>query len=86
MTDTSGTPATEQQPKWFLQSKTIWGIIVMLIPSLANLLGVSIPLEDVQSIRDGVLKIAEAAMTVSGAVLAVYGRFKAKRPIKADTD
>lgn len=79
-------PITDQKPKWFLQSKTILGIIIMLVPSVANLFGVSIPVDQVETLRDGLLKIVEAAMTVAGAGLAVYGRFKAKRPITVDDE
>ena len=65
-----------------LRSKTLWGVVLMLLPIVARSLGIEWPAE--------INPVLEAAvnelLTVGGAGLAVYGRLKADtqlhRPLK----
>lgn len=59
--------------KWLLQSKTVWGILLVAVPSLLTTFGVSIPAEWVGDI-DGIVK---TLLEVSGSILALYGRITA---------
>lgn len=85
MTDTDNQPANNS-PKWFLQSKTILGAIVMVIPAIASLLGITVPLDEVSSLSSALSKLLEVSIEVAGFALVLYGRFKAKRPLKVDPD
>lgn len=62
-------------PKFALKSKTILGIILTALPTLAPALGIG--LEDQALISSGI----DAIITVLGASLGAYGRFVAKEPI-----
>jgi len=64
----------ETQPKWFLTSKTIIGVLVTIAPTLLPLFGVSFGLED------GALfsTFGDALVQFLGAALALWGRFAAK--------
>jgi hypothetical protein len=53
--------------KFFLKSKTIWGVIVAVTPIL-------VPALSVVELNN----LAQAFMSLAGAALAVYGRIKAK--------
>ncbi|NBT49952.1 MAG: hypothetical protein EBV86_01975 [Marivivens sp.] len=57
--------------KFFLKSKTIWGVIVMAIPNLLPLFGIGS--------ETGVLITAagDGLMQAAGAALAIYGRQQA---------
>lgn len=58
--------------KFFLKSKTIIGIIISMLPTLLPAVGLGT--DDTQLVSSNVDTIIQA----SGALLAVYGRFKAK--------
>ncbi len=62
--------------KWFLKSKTIYGAIIVMLPSLVaflNTLGVPLT-EDVLSLFE---EIGEHAFAIAASILVVYGRWKA---------
>ena len=62
--------------KWFLKSKTIWGIIMMIAPQalpLAALVGIPVMEGDVSLLGN----FGESALSTVGAGLAIFGRFKA---------
>ena len=59
--------------KYFLKSKTIWGIIVMALPALLPVLGLSLTPDDTTLIT----QTGDSVMTAIGGILAVYGRFSA---------
>lgn len=65
--------------KYYLKSKTIWGIIVMILPVLLPLLGVSLGADDTALITDA----GDKVMIAIGAVLATYGRIKATEDLSA---
>lgn len=58
-----------------LKSKTIVGVLVALLASLTSMLDMDVVDSDLQSWAEGILVVA-------GAILAIYGRFKAKGKIK----
>lgn len=80
MTDTSNptTPAAPK-PKWFLQSKTIWGMIAMVLPILLPMMGVSFNATDIGLVNSTV----DQAFQVIGTVLVLYARFKDGTPLTA---
>ena len=59
--------------KFFLKSKTIWGIIVMIIPSLGPLLGISFGADEAALIT----QTGDSVISAFGALLATWGRFAA---------
>lgn len=63
-----------QVKNWF-QSKTIWGIVIALLPVLSNLAGFDIG----ESIGDTYTEV----ISIVGSVLAIYGRWKANGQIVA---
>lgn len=60
-------------PTWFLKSKRIWGIVIMVASSVAPLFGVTLP---------GSFEVLSAAPDLIGqlvgAGLALYGSIKAR--------
>jgi hypothetical protein len=72
MTDTSTPPIPPAKPKWFLQSKTIWGVIVMAVPMVLPMIGINLG-------ADGAALISSAGDQVLQAIgtgLVLYARFK----------
>jgi hypothetical protein len=62
-----------------LASKTIWGALITLIVGVVGIFGLDLSNIDVE-------KLATSAAVVAGSALAVYGRFKADKPIGKDKD
>ena len=65
------------QPKGVFESKTIIGVLVMLIASAIQAIGIDAHIDE-GMIVDMLTQLAE----LGGAALAIYGRFKAEQPIK----
>lgn len=62
---------------WY-QSKTIWGVIIMVMATGLQLGGVATISEGEQAtLIDQILKVVSVLGEVLGAVLAIYGRIKA---------
>lgn len=59
--------------KWFLKSKTLWGVIIMALPGLLQVFGVSLTADEHAALGQMGDKVLEAL----GAALAIYGRFVA---------
>jgi len=66
------------QPKWFLKSKTVIGLFITILPTVAELLGLTLTQGDVNFISAEVDKIIMGA----GAILVMIGRFKSTTSIK----
>ncbi len=62
--------------KWFLKSRTVYGVIIAMLPNIVALLStVGVPVsEDVMSMFQ---ETGEIMFNAVGALLAVYGRVKA---------
>lgn len=60
--------------KWFLQSKTIIGILIPVLVQVLPLVGVSFSAEDGQLISN----FADQLIGAAGLALAIYGRWVAK--------
>lgn len=67
----------EDAKQWYM-SKTIWGALLALGASLAQLAGVHVGVPDQAAIADGAVAIAGAV----GSLVAVFGRVAANSPIK----
>lgn len=65
-----------QIPKWFLKSKTIWGVIISILPALLPAVGLSFSADDTVLISNG----GDAIIQAIGAGLAIIGRFFSKGP------
>ena len=65
--------------KFFLMSKTLWGVIVMALPVVLPLFGVSFGFDETALIGDTADKVFSAV----GAILALWGRFSAKTTLTA---
>ena len=65
--------------KFFLKSKTILGVILTILPTLLPWFGISFGPDDTQLVNEAF----DSTITAVGAVLAVYGRVKAKGAILA---
>ncbi|MBF0415610.1 MAG: hypothetical protein HQL79_07560 [Magnetococcales bacterium] len=57
------------------QSRTFWGVVIVLLSALAPSLGLEVD-------QGSLTSIANQIVAVVGAFLAVYGRIKAERPIR----
>ena len=68
--------STNSQPKWFLTSKTIGGVIISVLPTLLPALGLSFSADDTQLFS----AVWDAIVQLFGAGLAIVGRFKARGP------
>lgn len=64
---------TATQDKFVLKSKTVWGVILMVAPTLLGLVGVQFP-EDMANDLD---QIIVGAIEVIGMALALWGRWNA---------
>ena len=65
------------QKKWWM-SKTVWGVIVMLISSALSTTGVP----QTPELQGTIVELIMQAITVGGGALAVYGRVTAKTALK----
>lgn len=63
----------DKNVKNFLQSKTIWGVMILLSPVISNLVGFDVSTEIGESY--------EIIIEVIGSLLALYGRWKANGSI-----
>ena len=71
------------EAKFLLKSKTIWGILLMVIPAVCPLLGIEPPSSaDLQQFGDNLFTTANGIIQIIGALLAVYGRLTAKHQLK----
>ena len=59
--------------KIFLASKTVWGVIIMALPALLPLFGVSFGVDDTAVVNDAADQVFQAV----GALIAVWGRWSA---------
>lgn len=59
------------EPKWFLKSKTILGLVVSILPTLLPAVGVSMQEGDTALISN----TYDAIIQLAGVIIAVYGRF-----------
>lgn len=64
-------------PKSALRSKTIWGVIVMILPPVLGLLGFEITVAD----AEGAATAIDGIVSGIGAILAIWGRISASRPV-----
>ncbi len=62
---------------WYM-SKTVWGGVVAILASCANLLGLEITAEDERGIVDGLTALAAAA----GGLMAIWGRISARTRLR----
>lgn len=62
---------------WYM-SKTVWGGVVAILASCANLLGLEIAHEDESGIVDGLTALAAAI----GGLIAIWGRISARARLR----
>jgi len=65
------------QKQWWM-SKTVWGVVVMLISSALSSTGIPLTPE----LQGTIVELIMQAITVGGGALAVYGRVTAKTSLK----
>ena len=65
------------EPKWFVTSKTVIGVIVSVLPVLLPSFGITFSPEDGTFVSGNVDMVIQAV----GAILALYGRFVAKNSL-----
>ena len=65
------------QKQWWM-SKTVWGVVVMLISSALSSTGIPLTPE----LQGTIVELIMQGITVGGGALAVYGRVTAKAEIK----
>ncbi len=70
-----------ENPKWFLKSKTILGLVISVLPALLPAIGISFGADDTQLVSGAVDGLVQGI----GAILALYGRFVAKAPVTITT-
>lgn len=67
----------DEVKSWYM-SKTVWGGVVAILASCADLLGVEVAPADQIGIADGLTALVAAA----GGLLAIAGRLMAKRRLR----
>lgn len=70
----------EKGKAWW-ESKTIWGIIIVLVPQVAKLIGIDVDVVVVENVEDTVQTLNLAwndIISVVGAIVAWWGRVKAR--------
>ncbi len=67
----------EDQSKWIVKSKTLWGAIIMALPVLGPALGLDLSPEDVTSIGEEGAGFIDKAFGAVGALLVIWGRVSA---------
>lgn len=67
----------EDQSKWIIKSKTLWGAIIAALPVLGPTLGLDLSPDDVATIGDSGVNFIDAAAGAVGAVLVIWGRVSA---------
>lgn len=60
--------------KWFLASRTIWGLIIVVAPNLLSAFGLDLSPEALGNLNDHVLAMLSAANEVVGILLVLWGR------------
>ena len=70
-----------QKKNWY-QSKAVWGGIIAIVSGILGLFGKTISPEDQSWLADQAVQISTAVVSIAGAGLAIYGRFKADKRIK----
>ena len=74
-------PASEDDGKWWLRSKTVWGTLITaaaaVLPALAPIFGVTLPADVIQTFGDQALTAVQAVAGLIGTILAIYGRLTA---------
>ena len=63
------------QSKWIAKSLTVWGGLVMLLPGLAQLIGIDVG--NVQAIGEAGSTVIVGLSEVAGFVMVVIGRLRA---------
>lgn len=66
-----------EQKNWYM-SKTVWGGVVAILASCANLLGLEISADEQGGLVDGLSALAAAA----GGLIAIWGRISARRTLR----
>lgn len=73
------------QSKWFLKSKTIWGVIITgastLIPVFGPLIGLDVSPTDIIEVGTSITDVITALGQAAGIILTIYGRFKSTGPV-----
>jgi choline-glycine betaine transporter len=67
--------STNTEP--FYRSRVFWGSLISLLAVVLGAFGIVFPAE----LQGTVLTIVMAALPLVGGILALYGRFKAKKPL-----
>jgi uncharacterized protein (TIGR02594 family) len=69
------------QPKWWAESRTLWGTLITaastVLPLLAPAVGVTLPADVIQTFGDQAITAVQALTGLFGTALAIYGRFTA---------
>ena len=68
----------DDNSKTWLQSKTIWGALIAIAASAANLAGVEIEAGEQADILDGIISLVAAG----GGILAIIGRIAARSRLR----
>lgn len=75
-----------EAPKWWLNSKTVWGNIIAalsyIVPFIATLFGFPITVDDVQLVGNVGISLIESVGLLIGLAISTYGRFRAVQPIE----
>lgn len=65
--------------KNILLSKTVWGVVISLLPSLLSLFHLQV--SDVAAFTAGSEQLVDQCIQLAGAAFAVYGRLKATKAL-----
>jgi uncharacterized protein (TIGR02594 family) len=84
-TQTSASPATGAESKWWGQSMTIWGTLITaaatVAPVVGPLIGIDISADTIKQLGGQTAEVARGIAGLVGTILAIYGRTRAVQPL-----
>jgi hypothetical protein len=64
--------------KWMVQSKTLWGVLLLALPGLSATFNWNIAPSDLAGLEPAMASLVDSAEVIVGIGLAVWGRLTAK--------
>lgn len=72
--------------KHVLTSKTIVGVIILLLPTIKSILGIDLSPEEVNTLFLNVNQIFDLGASVLGGIMAIWGRITANKQLSFKTN
>lgn len=67
--------------KHLFTSKTIAGVIILLIPAIKSVLGIEIEASEINTLSMNIDQIVDLGLSIFGGIMAIFGRINAKHKL-----